>query len=101
MLRTRSCVADGSSPALAMVSATAVTSVIARNCTLPRAVSSKVPEPKPAGDAGQRRQLCGGDHPAGQSDPDQRAVSRLMHLQRTWTSVGIAGSGHVSTVRQK
>ena len=46
MLRTRSCVADGSKPALAMPSATAVTSVIARNCTLPRTVSSKVPDPK-------------------------------------------------------
>ncbi len=45
MLRTRSCVGDGNSPAPAMASATASTSAIPRNCTLPRAVSSSVPEP--------------------------------------------------------
>jgi hypothetical protein len=45
MLRTRSCVVDGNSPALAIASAAAVTSVIPRNCTLPREVSSSVPEP--------------------------------------------------------
>ena len=45
MLRARSCVGDGNSPASAMASATAVTSAIPRNCTLPRAVSSSVPEP--------------------------------------------------------
>jgi hypothetical protein len=32
MLRTRSCVADGNSPAAAIASATAATSVIARIC---------------------------------------------------------------------
>ncbi|CKW68159.1 Uncharacterised protein [Mycobacterium tuberculosis] len=46
ILRTRSCVADGSSPALATASATAATSRIPRNWTLPRAVSSSVAEPK-------------------------------------------------------
>ena len=49
MLRTLSCVADGSSPAWlsrgAITSPTAATSVIPRTCTLPRAVSSSVPEP--------------------------------------------------------
>lgn len=45
MLRTRSCVVDGNRPAAASVSATAVTSVSPRNCTLPRAVSSSVPDP--------------------------------------------------------
>ena len=45
MLRTRSCVSDGNSPAPAISPATAGTSVIPRSCTLPRAVSSRVPEP--------------------------------------------------------
>src|SRR5207302_5434664 len=42
---TRSCVGDGNRPAAAIASATASTSVIPRNCTLPRAVNSSVPEP--------------------------------------------------------
>ena len=45
MLRTRSCVADGNSPAWLSGGTIAVASVIPRNCTLPRAVSSIVPAP--------------------------------------------------------
>ncbi len=97
-MRTRSCVADGSSPALATASATAATSRIPRNWTLPRAVSSSVAEPKslatlasvascaaviiPPGSriraSAPSAAWCRGDHPAGQPDPRQRPVGGLV-----------------------
>jgi hypothetical protein len=55
---------------------------------------------EPARHTGQRRQLGGRHHAAGQSDANQRAVGRLMHLQCTRATIGVAGSGHRFTVRQ-
>ena len=49
----------------------------------------------------QRRQLCGGDHPAGQPHPGQRAVGRPVHGERTGAGVLVTGSGHASTVRRR
>ena len=42
----------------------------------------------------QRFELVGRDHPARQPNPDQRAVGRLVHGQRTRAGVLVTGAGH-------
>ena len=101
MLRTRSWVGDGSSPAAATASATASVSRIARICMLPREVNSMRSEPNRLAACGQRLQLHRGDHAAGQPHPRQRAVGRLVHLQRAGTGVLVAGAAHPLTVRSR
>ena len=100
MLRTRSWVGDGNKPAAADdfgdrrgVGDGPQLDVAAR-----REFHRGRSEPRRG--VGQCRQLCGRDHAAGQPHPRQRAVCRLVHLQRAGAGVAIAGSGHQITVRR-
>ena len=102
MLRTRSCVSDGSRPAAASASATSAVASVSRMpriWMLPREVSSI------AGDAQSLRRVCQGfelrrgDHPARKPHPSQRAVRGVMYLQRAGAGVLVAGPGHQFTVR--
>ena len=97
MLRTRSCVGDGSSPAAATASATrAGCLVVADAADLDVAPRGQLHRrgAEPVRRMGQRLELARLDHPAGQPDPGQRAVGGLVHLKGAWAFVLVTGPGH-------
>ena len=99
MLRTRSWVGDGSSPAAATASASGVGVGDAADLDVAPRRQFHGGRAEPGCRVGQRLQLGRLDHPAWQPDPGQRAVGRLVHLQRAGAGVLVAGSGHSTTVR--
>ena len=101
MLRTRSWVGDGSRPGGREASATRGGLVVADAADLDVAARGQLHRrgAEPVRRVRQRLQLRRGDHPAGQPDPGQRAVGGLVHLQRAWAGVLVAGPGHQFTVR--
>ena len=89
MLRTRSCVVDGSSPAAAqpggqpgVVAAQAAQLHVAARGQLHGAVAEIL------GAAGEHLQRRGVDRAAGQPDPGQRAVGRVVQGEHPGTGVG-------------
>ena len=96
MLRTRSWVADGSSPAAGdgVGDGAGVGDPAQSGCCRATSVPA-CREPNPAAACASASSCCGRDHPAGQPHPDQRAVGGLVHLQRAGAGVLVTGSGHV------
>ena len=96
MLRTRSCVGDGSRPAAATASATPCASSSRDAADLDVAARGQLHRrgAEPVGRMRQRLQLRGCDHSAGQPDTSERAVGCRVHLQGAGAFVLVTGPSH-------
>ncbi len=98
MLRTRSWVGEGSSPAAASELGRGLGVTYRANLEVAARGQLDGRRPELGGGVGHRLQLSGGDHPARQPDAGQLAVGGLVSLQRAGTGVVVPFPGHPSTV---